>query len=60
MPALPAVCFNSAMRAFKERLASRGKKAKVIPTAVASKMLVIVNAVVRNKSLRDAEKAVAR
>jgi transposase len=36
------------LRAFRERLAGRGKKPKVILTAVARKLLVIANAVVRS------------
>jgi transposase len=47
LAALSAVRYNPAMKAFKERLATRGKKAKVILTAVARKLLVIANAVVR-------------
>ena len=60
LAALSAVRFNPAMKAFKERLASRGKKAKVILTAVARKLLVIANAVVRTMSPWKAETAPAR
>lgn len=48
LAALSAVVHNPAMRAFKERLAARGKKAKVILTAVARKLLVIANAIIRS------------
>ncbi len=47
LPALSAVVHNPAMRAFKERLAARGKRAKVILTAVARKLLVIANAIIQ-------------
>jgi transposase len=40
LAALSAVRYNPAMKAFKERLVTRGKKAKVILTAVARKLLV--------------------
>ena len=60
LAALSAVRFNPAMKAFNERLASRGKKAKVILTAVARKLLVIANAVVRTKVPWKAEMALAR
>lgn len=42
-----AVVHNPAMRAFEGRLAARGKRAKVILTAVARKRLVIANAIPR-------------
>jgi len=48
LAALSAVVHNPALRAFKERLAARGKKAKVILTAVARKLLVIANAIIRS------------
>ena len=60
LAALSAVRFNPAMKAFKERLASRGKKAKVILTAVARKLLVIANAVVRTGRTWDPAMAMAR
>jgi transposase len=47
LAALSAVRFNPAMRAFRERLEARGKPAKVILTAVARKLLVIANAIIR-------------
>jgi transposase len=48
LAALSAVVHNPAMRAFKERLAARGKRAKVILTAVARKLLVIANAIIQS------------
>ena len=48
MAALSAARFNPALRAFKERLQRRGKKAKVILTAVARKLVVLANAVLRS------------
>lgn len=48
LAALSAVVHNPAMRAFKERLAARGKKAKVILTAVARNLLVIANAIIQS------------
>ena len=60
LAALSAVRYNPAMKAFKERLAARGKKAKVILTAVARKLLVIANAVVRTGRRWEPEMALAR
>jgi transposase len=48
MAALAAVKHNPALKQFKERLARAGKKAKVILTAVARKLIVIANAVLRS------------
>ena len=48
LAALSAVVHNPAMRAFKERLAARGKRPKVILTAVARKLLVIANAIIQS------------
>jgi transposase len=48
LAALSAVAHNPAMRAFKARLAARGKRPKVILTAVARKLLVIANAIVQS------------
>ena len=42
-----AVRHNPAMRVFREPLRARGKKARVILTAVARKLLIPANAVVR-------------
>jgi len=47
MAALSASRFNPRMRAFKDRLVRAGKKAKVILTAVARKLVVLANAVLR-------------
>jgi transposase len=48
MAALAAVRHNPILKGFKERLAKAGKKAKVILTAVARKLVVIANAVLRS------------
>jgi transposase len=48
LAALSAVVHNPATRAFKARLAARGKRAKGILTAVARKLLVIANAIIRS------------
>jgi transposase len=48
LAALSAVTHNPVMRAFKARLVARGKRPKVILTAVARKLLVIANAIVRS------------
>src|SRR5512135_706128 len=48
LAALSAVRRDGPLRAFAERLRSRGKKAKVVLIAVARKLLVIANAVVRS------------
>ncbi len=47
LAARSAVGHNPAMRAFKARLAAGGKRAKVILTAVARKLLVIANAIIQ-------------
>jgi transposase len=47
MAALSATRRNPALRAFKERMVRAGKKAKVILTAVARKLVVLANAVLR-------------
>ena len=60
LAALSAVRHNPAMRAFKERLVARGKKAKVILTSVARKLLVIANAVIRTGRRWEPELAMAR
>jgi transposase len=59
LAALSAVRFNPAMRAFRERLEARGKPAKVILTAVARKLLVIANALIRTGCRWRPELAVA-
>ncbi len=60
LAALSAVRHNPALKAFRDRLASRGKKAKVILTAVARKLLVIANAVLRTKRPWEPQLAMAR
>jgi transposase len=60
LAALSAVRHNPAMRAFRDRLAARGKKAKVILTAVAREQLVIANAVLRTGRPWEPELAMAR
>jgi len=47
MAALSAARYNPLLKAFKERLVRAGKKAKVILTAVARKLVVLANAVLR-------------
>jgi transposase len=47
MAALSAARYNPTLRAFKERLVRAGKKAKVILTALARKLVVLANAVLR-------------
>src|SRR3954453_12974794 len=60
LAALSAVRHNPALKEFRDRLASRGKKAEVILTAVARKLLVIANAVIRTKRAWEPELAMAR
>jgi transposase len=48
MAALSASKYNPALRAFRERLARAGKKPKVALVAVARKLVVIANAVLRS------------
>lgn len=60
LAALTASRCNPALRTFRERLAAKGKKAKVILTAVARKLLVIANAVVRTSQPWQAELAMTR
>jgi transposase len=60
MAALAAVRHNPALAAFKERLAKAGKKAKVILTAVARKLVVLANAVIRTGRRWDPALALPR
>jgi len=60
LAALSAVRYHLAMKAFRDRLATRGKKPKVIPTAVARKLLVIANAIVRTGRRWEPRLAMAR
>jgi hypothetical protein len=48
MAALSAARYNPVLRAFKERLVRAGKGAKVILVAVARKLVVLANAVLRH------------
>lgn len=48
MAALTARRYNPALRSFAERLAAAGKRPKVILAAVARKLLVIANAILRS------------
>jgi transposase len=48
MAARPARRYNPAWRAFAERLEAAGKRPKVILAAVARKLLVIANAILRS------------
>jgi transposase len=47
MAALSAARYNPALRAFRDRLQRAGKKAKVVLTAVARKLVVLANAILR-------------
>lgn len=49
MAALSAARWNPTLREFAQRLAKKGKAAKVILVAVARKLLVIANAMIRNQ-----------
>lgn len=55
MAALSAARHNALLKAFAERLRRQGKKAKVILTAVARKLLTIANAVLRQRQPFDPE-----
>jgi len=48
MATLTAVRFNASIKAFYERLISKGKKPKVAITACMRKLLVVLNAMIRN------------
>jgi len=58
MAALSASRFNPALRAFRQRLAAAGKAVRVCLVAVARKLLVIANAVLRDR--RPFDPALAR
>jgi transposase len=60
LAALSAVRHNPALKAFRDRLSARGKEPKVILTAVAHKLLVIANAVIRTGLPWDPALAMAR
>jgi transposase len=53
MAALSARRFNPTLRAFADRLAARGKAAKVILVAVARKLLTIANAILKSQTPWD-------
>jgi transposase len=55
MAALSAVRYHPLLKAFKDRLKRAGKKAKVILTAVARKLVVLANAVLRTNQAYDPE-----
>lgn len=57
MAALAAIRFNPAIRAFYQRLESKGKRFKVAITACMRKLLVILNTLVRNDCLWSPEHA---
>ena len=48
MPALAAIRFNPALRAFHRRLVATGKKPKIAIVAVMRKMLTTLNAILRD------------
>jgi transposase len=60
MAALAAGRCNPVFRAFKERLAKAGKKAKVILVAIARKLVVLANAVLRDRKPWQPELSAAR
>jgi transposase len=60
LAALSAARRAGPLRAFADRLRSRGKKAKVVLVAVARKLLVIANAVIRSGRPWQPELAMAR
>jgi transposase len=60
LAALAAVRHNPVLKAFRQRLAERGKRPKVILTAVARRLLVIANAIIRSGRPWRAELAAAR
>ena len=60
MAALPAARYNPALRAFARRLKAAGKAARVCLVAVARKLLVIANAVLRDQRPFDPALAAAQ
>jgi transposase len=50
MAALSAKRFNPVLKTFGERLASKGKPAKVVLVAIARKLLIIANAILRDQT----------
>jgi transposase len=59
MAALSARRFNPRLKAFADRLAGKGKPAKVVLVAVARKLLVLANAVLRTRKPWDEKVAAA-
>ena len=59
MAALSARRFNPHLKAFADRLADKGKPAKVVLVAVARKLLVLANAILRSKKPWDEKTAAA-
>ena len=57
MAALTASRFNPALKAFADRLKAAGKRPKVVLTAVARKLLVLANAILRSGKPWDAARA---
>lgn len=60
MAALSARRYNPALKALADRLAAAGKKPKVVLVAVARKLLVIANALIRNRTPWDPKMAEAK
>jgi transposase len=60
MAALAAAKHNPVFRAFKERLKAAGKKAKVILVAVARKLVVLANAILRDRKPWQPELSASR
>jgi transposase len=50
MAALSAIRFNPAMKSFYKKLRDKGKKAKVAITAVMRKIIITLNAMIKNKT----------
>lgn len=60
MAALSAAKHNPVFRAFRERLKAAGKKAKVILVAVARKLVVLANAILRDRKPWQPELSASR
>ena len=57
MAALTASRFNPSLKAFADRLKAAGKRPKVVLTAVARKLVVLANAILRSGKQWDAARA---
>jgi transposase len=57
MAALTASRFNPSLKAFADRLKAAGKRPKVVLTAVARKLVVLANAILRSRKPWDAARA---